>query len=159
MTPVLGTINDREILYLDLHDNPQEFEQMELNAWVAYVIADQIDHPLLESFAEQSIDKNVRYMAATGKAGSQVDDLFDMVMVNRAIEGRKMPDWFRSTDDVLLTTWHHDRSEGFWFLATTARYENIPIHMVLVANFTGTSLLEEFQNLTHKIRAGWLPGG
>jgi hypothetical protein len=157
MLKVQGTINDREILYIDIKDSITEFEQMDLNSWVCYVIADDISHPFLNLFAECSISKNLLYMAATGKACSEVDDLFDMEIVNRKIEGLKMPDWYQCEDDVLLTTWNQSLSEGFWFLTTTARYDDHPIKTVLVANFTEVDFFEEIQFLTNNIRAGWIP--
>lgn len=157
MLKIKGTINDRSIHYLDIQDDLTEFEQLELQSWVTLVIADDISHPLLKQFAELSIDMHLLYMAAVGKACSHVDDLFDMVMVERKIEGRKIPDWCHSEEDTLMTTWHHDFSEGFWFLTTIAQYEDHPISTVLIANFTDKSYFDEIQQLTDKIQTGWLP--
>ncbi len=157
MFKVQGTISDRHILYLDIDDDLNEFGQIELHSWVTFIIADDIDHPLLERFAELSIDKNLIYMAATGNACSQVDDLFDNVILRRELNGQQLPDWFKSEDDVLMTTWHHDFAEAFWYLTTAAHYGNIPIHTVFVANFTAVNRFDEIQDLTNKIKAGWLP--
>ena len=69
----------------------------------------------------------------------------------------KLPSWYQSDDDVLMTSWHHDFEEGFWFALTTANYENLPIETVVVANLTEDVYLPTIQRLTQKIAEGWLP--
>ena len=157
MTLLPKTINNRIILYLDIEDDLQELEGLDLKNWVLFVIEDNIKNPILSRFADLCIDKNVLYVCAAGKACSEIDDLFDFTMVDREQAGGKFPTWYHSDDDVLMTTWHHDFEEGFWFAATTANYEDLPIGTVVVVNLTGNNYLTIIQSLTKRIIEGWLP--
>lgn len=157
MTAISETINNRRILYLDIRQDLQEFESLDLKNWVLFVIEDGSKNPILRQFAELCIDREVLYVCAAGKAGSELDDLFDFTMLNKKKTGGKLPSWYQSDDDVLMTSWHDDVEEGFWFAATTANYENQPIGTVLVANLTRYNYLPVVQSLTKRISEGWLP--
>jgi hypothetical protein len=95
----------------------------------------------------------VLYVCAAGKACSEIDDLFDMVMVMKEIEHEKMPSWMTSPEDILMTTWHHDFEEGYWFVTNAANYEEMFIDTVLVVNLTNANYFSIIQNLTNKIVA------
>ncbi|HZH64554.1 MAG TPA: hypothetical protein VEY10_06635 [Flavisolibacter sp.] len=157
MTAISETINNRKILYLDIQQELQQLESAELKNWVLFVIEDNIHNPILGQFADLCIDKDVLYVCAAGQACSEVDDLFDFKMVEREQAGGKLPSWYQSHDDVLMTSWHHDYDEGFWFALTTANHENLPIETVVVANLTRVSYLPTIQRLMEKIAEGWLP--
>ena len=157
MTSITETINNRQILYFDIDDNLEDFISISLSNWILFVIVDDIDNPILNSFAELCIDRDVLYVCATGKACSQVDDLFDTIMVIRELEGKKLPSWLTTDQDVLMTTWHYNFGEGFWFATTQATYEDLLIEYVLVVNFTNQPYFQRVQHLTKKINDGWLP--
>lgn len=157
MILVSPIINDRKILYLQLKDNLEDLKSAALTNWIVFVIADDINLPILEKLADMCIDNDVLYMCATGKVCSQVDDLFDMNMVMRDIEGRPKPSWYKVDNDVLMTTWHYDFDEGFWFCSTQANYEGYKIDTVLVANLTEIDYLPKIQELTKLIAEGWHP--
>lgn len=157
MTLIPEIINTRKILYLDIAGDLKEFQNVELKNWVLFVIEDNIHNPILWDFAGMCIDKGVLYVCATGKACSQMDDLFDFKMVERVAAADKLPTWYRSEDDVLMTSWHNDFDNGFWFVLTTANYDDWPIDTVAVINLTRQDYLERIQNLSQRIAAGWLP--
>jgi len=150
-------INNRRILYFDIKDNLEDFKNSELTNWVVFVIADDINTSILNPFAEMCIDKNVLYMNASGKACSEVDDVFDLIMVLRKEVDGKLPKWMVLEDDVLMTAWDYNVEEGFWFITMAANYDNHPIDTVLVANFTNENYLPQIQDLTAKISSGWMP--
>lgn len=152
-------INNRKIFYTNIKDNLQELENLSLKNWVILVIEDDILNPLLTLFADLCIDKSVLYMMATGKACSEVDDLFDEQFVSRELKGIKLPFWYTSDDDVLMTAWDYSLEEAFWFITTTANYEDYKIENVVVANFTFVDYLNQIEHLTNKIINGWLPPG
>ena len=157
MIVISETINNRKILYLDIQQDLQQLQAADLKNWLLFVIEDKIHNPVLGKFADLCIDKDVLYVCAAGKACSEVDDLFDFKMVDRKMADGKLPSWYQSDDDVLMTSWHHDFEEGFWFALTTANYENLPIETVVVANLTEVNYLPIIQRLTQKIAEGWLP--
>lgn len=157
MTAIPETINDRNILYLEIQQDLQRLEALNLKNWVLFVIEDNIHNPILGQFADMCIDKDVLYVCAAGKACSEVDDLFDFKMVDREMAEGKLPSWYQSADDVLMTSWHRDFDEGFWFALTTANYGEMPIETVVVANLTGDNYLPTIQRLTKQIADDWLP--
>jgi hypothetical protein len=157
MTAIPDTINERNILYLEIQQDLQQLEALDLKNWVLFVIEDNIHNPILGQFADICIDKDVLYVCAAGKACSEVDDLFDFKMLDREIVGKKLPSWYQSEDDVLMTSWHQDFDEGFWFALTTANYGELSIETVVVANLTGDNYLPTIQRLTKQIADGWLP--
>ena len=149
MTLIPDTVNNRQILYLEIKDDLQELQEIDLQNWVLFVIEDDAENPILSSFAELCIDKELLYMTAVGKACSKIDDLFDEAMVAREAEGGEMPSWMIFHDDVLMTSWDENFNEGFWFITT--------IDTVVVANMTSTNYLPIIEDLSKKISNGWLP--
>src|SRR4030095_9126762 len=150
-------INGRKILDIDIKDDLQELAGAKLNNWVLFVIEDDATNSILWPFAELCIDKEVLYMTAVGKACSKIDDLFDEVFLARQLEGRKLPSWKVSPEDVLMTSWDDVFESGFWFITTVAYYEEWPIDTVLVANMTSDKYLPAIEDLAKKINHGWLP--
>jgi hypothetical protein len=157
MTLIPETINNRKILYLDIKDNLNELANADFTNWVLFVIEDDATNPILWSFAELCIDKDLLYMTAVGKACSKIDDLFDEVMNVKEFQGRQLPSWMKSSEDVLMTSWDHNFNEGFWFITTVANYEGLLIDTVVVANLTPNDHCPIIRELTEKINKGWLP--
>jgi hypothetical protein len=150
-------INKRRIFYMDIKDGLQELYTAEPGNWAVLVIEDDISNPVLIPFAELCIDKSVIYMMASGKAFSEVDDLFDQLMVLRRLDGRQLPYWYTSEEDVLMTAWDDNLEEAFWFIVSAAYYEEYSIETVVVANLTSRNYLNEIEELARKISIGWLP--
>ena len=157
MTSIPARINNRKIVYLDIVDDLREFNALPLNKWILFVIEDDIMNPVLPFFASLCIEKDVVYVCSAGKACSEMDDLFDMEMVNREMEGKYIPEWIQNDDDVLMTTWHEDFDEGFCFATTVAGYNDIPITDVVVVNLTKQKYLRKIEELTQRINEGWAP--
>ena len=130
---------------------------MQLKNWILFVIEDNSLNPILSEFAEICIDKNVLYVCTSGKAAKQVNELFDMKMVMREIDHKPMPTWYKTEDDVLITTWHHNLDEGFWFCTSVASYKEQLIEKVIVANLSSKDYLPRIENLASRITEGWLP--
>ena len=157
MILVPPAINNRNVFYLEIRDSLEEFRRLQLQNWVVYVIEDDKNNPILSEFVEICINKDLLYMYATGKACSEIDDLFDMNLVMREIEKKPMPSWFTSDDDLLMTTWHHDFDEGFWYCTTLTNHDRRSIHLVLVVNLTKANYLPRIKKLTKLISEGWFP--
>lgn len=149
------TINNRQVLYIN--SDLTDLWNLQLKNWVLFLIEDNPDNAVLWPLANLCIEKDLLYMAAVGKAGSDVDDLFDMAMVMRKEKGERLPAWYISEEDVLMTTWHSDFNEGFWFITNVANYENHTIDKVLVINLTKEDYLPKVAKLSADINDGWLP--
>lgn len=77
MISQLENINDRQIIYVDIENNPDELILISLNNWSLLIIADEIENPIISDFSNFCIDNNVQYVSAVGKACSEIDDHFD----------------------------------------------------------------------------------
>jgi hypothetical protein len=157
MLKYFDPINNRRILYLDIGKDLTEFEAIDLSNWVLYVIEDDAKNPVLFPFTSLCLKKNVIFVGVAGKACSIVHDIFDETIVGQEIDGLELPDWMVSEEDVLMTTWHHDFAEGFWFITSVADYDDLLIDTVLVANLTGADRSSEVAQLVIDINNGWLP--
>jgi hypothetical protein len=151
------TVNNRKVFYFDVKDSLAGLQEMELSEWIVFVIADSLEHPLLDEFVNLCIDKGVIYACASGKAGSSIDDKFDMAVVMREMEQVGVPTWYQNDDDVLMTNWHQTIDEGYWFAAVVVRYEGKELGTIVVVNFTNRDLLPKIEELTVKIQSGWSP--
>ena len=80
-------------------------------------------------------------------------------MLELELAAAKLPSWYLSEEDVLMTVWDSDFHEGFWFITSVATYEDWPIETVLVANLTDKNYLPKIQELAKQINGGWLPSG
>lgn len=96
-------------------------------------------------------------MCATGKACSIVEDIFDETLVELKVFEQKLPSWMTTEDDVLMTNWHHDFEEGFWYITSVASYNDVLIDTVLVANLTEVDHSQHIEDLITNINKGWLP--
>jgi hypothetical protein len=157
MTLIPTIINNRQIHYLNISENLDSLNLMTLKNWVLFVIEDDSSNPILSSFASLCIEKDVAYVCSAGKACSEIDDLFDMEMVIRKIYKKYIPNWIKSDDDILMTTWHYDFDEGFWFVSTQTELDNIDITDIVVVNLTKNNYQQRIELLSKRISEGWVP--
>ena len=80
-----GYVNNRNIYYCDLGNDFTRIEEFPTKNWLLFAIADKGQLGLLYSFAEKCLDKNVLYICGAGEAGSEIDDAFDLVIVDRKL--------------------------------------------------------------------------
>ena len=156
MIEFLEKILSKRIFYLNIQKDLSQFMNATLNNWVLYVLADNPKLSILDAFAESCIDKDVLYVCTAGNAGSEIDTLFDLNIVMREIDGRKMPSWY-GEDDTLMTSWHAELEEGFWFATNVSFNDRLPVEPVLVVNMTDDNLQSIIADLTRKISSGWIP--
>jgi hypothetical protein len=157
MNQIHEVINGRHIFFLNALEDAALFVKTDFNNWALLVLANDAMSPILREFAEACINKDVLYVCAAGRAGTQTDDLFDMAIVNREISGMRLPSWYKSADDCLMTTWHEDPKEGLWFITKVANYIGQVIDKVVVADFTGEYTLETIEFMASDIAMGWVP--
>ena len=156
---LIPEVGNRKVIYLDIINSLDELENLQLKNWVLFVIEDNSTNPILDGFARLCIQKELLYLATTGEACEQVHDFFDFTMLELELEGAKLPSWYLSEEDVLMTVWDSAFDEGFWFITSVATYEDWPIETVLVANLTDKNYLPRIQELAKQINGGWLPSG
>ncbi len=151
----IGVINQREIFYLNHRDNPfWQFSLPESN-WLLFAIVHEEDVSRINEFSEKCLDKKVCYICGTGQAGSTLEDIFDLELLNRNIQhkGKELTD----QEEVPLSSWHEDLDEGFWFAATVANHSVLPIHRVICINLSKIDYRNRILNLIKDIHNGWQP--
>jgi hypothetical protein len=152
MTPSLGIVNKRQILYLSQAQYPDLSALLPDSNWMLFAIADREQVPLLDALAKTCLEKGVLYICGAGDSGSQIDDAFDIEIVNRKIAANN-----DDYDDTLMTTWHNNLEEGFWFATTVAYHDTIPIDTVVSLNLTEHDYQDRISDLINKINSGWIP--
>ena len=156
MTSFPTTLNNREIVYSNISTDFSEISHFPSKNWLLVAIADKEQVSLLPRFAELCVERNVLYVCGAGGAASEIDDEFDIVSVNRAIEaGKNFDD--QTFEDTPLTTWHASFEEALWFGITAASHETLPIAKVIVANLTDRDYKELVGEIIMQIHSGWLP--
>jgi hypothetical protein len=152
-----GLINDRNVLYCDIQRSLTEIEEFPTENWLLFAIADKDQLGLLPLFAEKCLDKGVLYICGAGQASSEIDDAFDLVIVERKLASLNRDLTEEDFDDSPMTTWHSDFDEGFWFSVTAACHETEKIQHVIVANLTQQCYESRIKDLINQINSGWLP--
>lgn len=122
-----------------------------------FAIADRDQLGMLHAFAEKCLELDVLYICGAGEAGSEIDDTFDMVIVDKKLASLTRDLTQGDFEDSPMTTWHQDFDEGFWFSATVAHHEREFIDKLVVANLTANSYEIIVNELISKINSGWLP--
>ena len=152
MNPYIGTVNDRQVLYFDKAHYSGLGDLLPKTGWVLFAIADNEQISILDSLSKFCLDNSVLYICGAGEAASRIDDAFDLEVVDR-----KTAVGNENYSDVPMTTWHHDFDEGFWFAATLAYHETLPIDTVVCINLTEKNYQSRIADLISKINGGWLP--
>jgi hypothetical protein len=152
MKPSLGIVNNRQIHYITKAQYSDLSASLPDSNWMLFAIADQQQIPFLDALAKTCLDKGVLYICGAGKSGSQVDDAFDIEIVNRKIEANN-----DDYEDTPMTTWNNNFDEGFWFATTVAYNQLLPIETVVCINLTDHDYQDRISDLIHKINSGWLP--
>ena len=150
-----GYVNGRDILYCDLENDFTKIDEFPTKNWLLFAIADKAQVELLYSFAEKCLDKNVLYICGAGEACAEIDNAFDLVIVDRKVASLNRDLTQNDFEDSPMTIWNDDFDEGFWFCLTTASHEKEMIEKVLVANITDKSYEDRIKALAIKIKSGW----
>lgn len=153
----IGTINNREILYLNVRKSDNWAEELPQGNWCVFTIADNDDNELLDNAVSKCLDNLVIYTCSAGQLASRTELSFDLEINKRAIDEEDKTGKPYDYDKLPMTTIHQNFSEGFWF-ATTAAYDGyIEINKVVCLDFTIKGVKQHLTELTNKINDGWLP--
>lgn len=157
MTSALDTINNREVIYLDVSNSLDEISLFPKEKWLLFVIADKAQIPLLDRFAELSLKHSPLFVCASGEASHEAEDAFDDADLMNRINNAENTDADNAFEDSPPTTAHGNLEEGVWFAIVAANNGEYVIKKIVVANLTQTNYRKTIEGLLQKIKSGWLP--
>ncbi|MBI4932026.1 MAG: hypothetical protein HY841_14810 [Bacteroidetes bacterium] len=153
----IGQHFDRQIFYLNPRQAKNWADSLPTDNWAVLLIADNLDSDLINKIANQCLDKNVRYVCATGQQSKAIEETFDQFIVQRKIDSGESADSPDNFEDSPLTVSDDSLEEEFWFSLTTAFHPNFDITKVICLDLTDSGQKEKLTDLVTKINSGWLP--
>jgi len=148
---ILGRINNRDIIYVK-HDTAKIwFNDLPNKSWLLFAVAGRDEREIFQEINRRAIENNVAYICAAGPKCELFHDTFDEDIVIREAENWYLP------DHCIMTTWHKDFDEGFWFAVSAAYRDDQEITKVVCLDLTKDNMKIKFVELIKKIKAGWLP--
>ncbi|MBL0337260.1 MAG: hypothetical protein IPP73_18580 [Chitinophagaceae bacterium] len=157
MTSTLDTINNREVIYLDVSNSLDKISLFPKENWLLFVIADKAQIPLLDRFAELSLKHSPLFVCASGEASQEAEDAFDDADLMNRLNNGENTDAKNAFEDSPPTTAHGNLEEGVWFAIVAANNGESVIEKVVVANLTQTNYRKTIEGVLKKIKSGWLP--
>lgn len=151
----IGSIDNREIYYINVKDNVTWNTKLPSDNWCAFTVVDS--NELIDEIVNRCLDSNVCYTCSSGELADETELAFDIEIVRRAIDEENRSGIPADYEVVPLTTVHHDFSEGLWFAAAVATTGDDEINKVVCIDVTSEGVLEELIVTTEKINKGWLP--
>ena len=105
-------------MYTNIRENSNWVNRSPNVDWVVFAIADNGDRDLLDDLVSNCLDKNVSYACSAGQLASVTEWLFDIGIVNKAIQEEDKTDKPYNYGNSPITTSHKNFSEDFWFATT-----------------------------------------
>jgi hypothetical protein len=148
---LLGNLNDRDIIYIK-HDTAEPwFQDFPNKSWLLFVITNAGERNIFNEINRRAIDNNVVYVCTAGPNCELFHDILDENIVIREIEGWYLPDY------CIMTTWHNDFDEGFWYAVFAAYGDDQEINKIVCLDITKNEMRLKLVDLVEKIKTGWLP--
>ena len=155
----LGTINGREIYYSNVRKDVQWAAQLPAKHWVLFLFTSEPDRDLVNNIAVACMDNRLGYLCAAGHWASYAEDVFDEeYLMRKVMNVRKWGDPVYDDDSVLMTTFHRNTDEAFWYAAVCACNDPFVLDAVVCLDLSEAGIRTYLQALVHKINAQWLPG-
>lgn len=112
-----------------------------------FIISNNSKVEELDNIVSKAIDNDVCTACCMGAQGSLLDDIFDEEFLIRKMgfKDAHLPPF-----DLIMTTWHDDLDEAFWFAIFAANNEPNIIDKVFCLDASEFSMQVELENLIKK---------
>ena len=158
---LIGQIKERKVFYCNIRSELNWFDQINFDNWIAFTMADNDDKELLNEMTSHCLDKGVCYTCSAGQLASLTEDYFDEEFVWREVQKEETTGLSSDYESTLLTSSHHNFSEGFWFSVIVANQIINDVYIqsneVVCIDCTKNKVQKHLSNLIDKINIGWLP--
>jgi hypothetical protein len=147
----LGTINDRQVIYIKHDLATVWFNDFPKSNWLLFVITDRKLPEIFDEVIRRAIDNNVVYVCATGQQSEVFHNYCDEVITIRDVENEYLPEY------CIMTTNHKDIEEEFWFAIKAAFGETVEISKIVCLDITTENNSDKLKDLIAKMKTGWMP--
>jgi hypothetical protein len=148
---IIGNLNKREIVYVKYGLKDPWFKDFPTNEWLLFAIAEKDDINIFNEINRHAIDNNVVYVCSVGEKCELFHDVIDDDIVIRDVENEYLP------SHLIMTTWHDDFDEGFWFAISAAFGDGPEIKRITCIDISNDDFRPKLRELIEKIDAGWFP--
>jgi len=149
---LLDRLNNRNIFFQKLDSGNSWHGMLPQENWLAFVITSEKSKPMLAEIADKLIDNNACYISCSGEYGELLHDIADEEIVVRKVYGT-----YSVPFDLIMTTWHNDMVNGFWFCIYAAYNDPIDINTIICLDGSDADLKKELNKLVEKFREGYIP--
>ena len=157
----IGHISFKQIYYCNVRTDQQWFDQLPVNHWFAFTIADKEDEALVQDVAVKCMDKNVSCVCCAGQLASQTSDYFNIEAVDWEIKKEETGETDVQHVKTPMITSHKNFSEGFWFATNiasdTIEDQYLDVDKVICIDLTKRGVKKHLRNLIGEFNSGELP--
>lgn len=143
----IGFLNNKNLLYQRYKSDLDWVKLMPEKNWLLFIISNDKKFEELDDITCAAIDNDVCYACCVGKQGSLLDDMIDEEFVIREL-GHKVA--HLPPFDVIMTTWHSDLDEAFWFAIFSANNEPYIIDTIFCLDASENPIKGDLENLLNK---------
>ena len=142
---LVGKHIDRELYYFDLESELVNLKNY--NDWILLLIGNSnLNEAYISNVFKTCIEYGISEFRAQGTKGDRLELLFDLTMVDLAIE--------KDTYYDISTVNSTDLESAVWECFYTTNFENIKI---FCTTSDKADYLNKIQNIFNKIKSGWTP--
>lgn len=140
-------INDRKYKIIQYSTKENWTNELPNDNWLCIIVSNETERKYLDELNEKIILRNVCYVCTFGKQCEEVHDILDENIGIREveIENNYLP------NHLIVTTWHHDFEEGFWFAFNAAFNEEKEIDEVIIIDMTNGKEIPRIKETLEKI--------
>jgi hypothetical protein len=142
------TINNREIIVVRYTTEGNWIKNIPLSNWLCILVDNNRRRTYLDEAIAKIINNDVCYVCSVGQSCEKTHDLIDEEIVFREvdIEKRHLP------NHLIITTWHKDFDEGFWFAIFAAHHDEVVIEKIVVLDMTDGNEAIRFDKLLTNLK-------
>lgn len=149
----LGIVNKRVILF-QKHDLEINWSKsLPDTNWIFVAFVETGNYQILDEIARKIIDMDVCYACCIGTFGEKLHDLIDDNLVIRETEIEKL----HVPSHHVMTTWHGNITNGFWFALYAAQHETVEIDKLYCLDIGNNSNKDHLVSLINKFNSGYIP--
>lgn len=142
-------INDREIVTIKYTTEENWIKNIPKSNWLCILVDNNRQQTHLDEAVSKIINNDVCYVCTVGQSCEKTHDLIDEEIVFREVDIEKL----HLPNHHIMTTWHNDFDEGFWFALFAAHHDKVSIDKVVVLDMTDSIELHRIEKLLVDLKA------
>lgn len=145
---MINTINDRKYKIIQYSTKENWTNELPNDNWLCVIVSNKTERKYLDELNGKIILRNVCYVCLFGEQCEEVHDILDENIGIREVETENnyLP------SHIIITTWHYDFEEGFWFAFNAAFHEEKEIDEVIIIDMTNGKEISRIKETVEKIK-------